>query len=413
MAGRVLGSETVIRGVTNVFWAAFLADGLISVVAEALTWGGGDPVLGGFRTVWALLVVFFSLGVALMVAVTPRAPKRVLVPLLLFTWWAGLAQAFPLGFSKIPHLGFWLSVFQVVVAGVVFWLWRAQTSLRPFEARDRVGFAWKYALVAVPATAGVFLAVFVLGVFGAISHQISSSSGGYVQLRPNGLFLLERRFQSGDREVRLAGMMHIAEEEFYANLLPEADPKVPSVVLVEGVTDAGNLLGDGNLSYSGLARMLSISAQEDSSFMHRVSAGLRRSDESHPVREDGERAQTVAGGLDFVHADVDVGTFHPKTIAFIVAVMALFDAEDFPTLIDNLSKYSGPLNDETSQEQVMQDILYARNDRLVVEIQASLQDYRRVIIPWGALHLMGIESWLRTHDFEQSGETERCALRFW
>ncbi len=56
------------------------------------------------------------------------------------------------------------------------------------------------------------------------------------------------------------------------------------------------------------------------------------------------------------------------------------------------SESSGPLNDEASQTQVIQDILHSRNDHLVGEIQSSLKDYRRIIIPWGALHLTGVES---------------------
>jgi uncharacterized protein YbaP (TraB family) len=108
-----------------------------------------------------------------------------------------------------------------------------------------------------------------------------------------------------------------------------------------------------------------------------------------------------------------VGTFHPKTIAFVLAVMSLFQAEDWPAFLKKFSESSGPLNDESAQHQVIQDILHARNDHLVAEIQASLKAYRRIIIPWGALHLTGIESWLRQNHFVQSGETERKAVGFW
>jgi hypothetical protein len=150
--------------------------------------------------------------------------------------------------------------------------------------------------------------------------------------------------------------------------------------------------------------------------MEKVAAGLRRHRTDSPREESeeaGDAPRGPAGAMDFVHADVDVNTFHPKTIAFVVAVMSLFQAEDWPSFMKKLSETSDELNDESSQEQVIQDILHSRNERLVTEIQLSLKDYRRVIIPWGALHLTGVESWLRQHNFVQSGETERKALGFW
>ena len=36
-----------------------------------------------------------------------------------------------------------------------------------------------------------------------------------------------------------------------------------------------------------------------------------------------------------------------------------------------------------------------------------------MVVPWGAMHLPEVESWLRDHDFVQSGEVKRKALGFW
>ena len=112
------------------------------------------------------------------------------------------------------------------------------------RVNDAPAFTWKHFLLAGPVT------VLAFGIFAAgcvavgFSAQVESLTAGYVRVRPDGIYLIERTFQSGDREVRLAGMMHIARREFYSGLLPPADPAVPSVVLVEGVTDRKRLLGD-------------------------------------------------------------------------------------------------------------------------------------------------------------------------
>jgi hypothetical protein len=391
---------------------AFLADGVLSLADESI-FRGQPSLLTGVRTGLSVLVILMSLVAALVVAFTPRAPKRVLVPLILFTWWGGLAQGFPLGFFKVPQVMLWVSLLQLALATLLFVYFRSPEG-RPFAAADRRAFSWRHLLIAAPVTAALFVVFAVVALFTGLAEELETLSGGYVKLRPDGIYLVERRFQAGDREVRLAGMMHIAEEEFYTDLLPAADPDVPSVVLVEGVTDHQNLLGENKLTYSRLASMLKISAQEDSVFMDRVAAGLRRHREqaSREFRYS-EMPEREPGSLDFVHADVDVGTFHPKTIAFVLAVMSLFQAEDWQAFLKKFSESSGPLNDEAAQHQVIQDILHARNDHLVAEIQASLKDYRRIIIPWGALHLTGVESWLRQNDFVQSGETERKAVGFW
>lgn len=404
----------MVRVVTNVFWVAFLVDGVVSLADEAV-FGGNPSFLSPMRLGLAIAVILLSFLSAVLLAVTPRAPVRVLAPLVLFTWWGGLAQGFPLGWARGVQVMLWVALAQVALATLLFVFFRCHEGRWPFAARSGRAFSWRHALVAVPTVAAAFVVSLAVALFAGLADELESVSGGYVRLRPDGIYLLERTFQSGDREVRLSGMMHIAEEEFYTDLLPSADPSVPSVVLVEGVTDNHNLLGEQGLSYARLASMLRISSQEDSVFMERVASGLRRKIgpiENRDERHDAERADEP-GAMDFVHADVDVGTFHPKTIAFVIAVMGLFQAEDWPSFVKRFSEYSAPLNDESSQTQVIEDILHSRNKHLVGEIETSLKDYRRVIIPWGALHLTGVESWLRTRDFQQSGEIERKALGFW
>ena len=98
--------------------------------------------------------------------------------------------------------------------------------------------------------------LFLLVATGSIALGFSTQIEALTGLRagPSGRYLpVERQFQSGDREVRLAGMMHVARREFYSGVLPASDPAEPSVVLVEGVTDRKRLLGGRTLDYGRLA----------------------------------------------------------------------------------------------------------------------------------------------------------------
>ncbi|HEY5744024.1 MAG TPA: hypothetical protein VIS99_15970, partial [Terrimicrobiaceae bacterium] len=329
---------------------------------------------------------------------------------------AGPGMAFPLFQGKPSHLPLFLAIAQILLALAVWYFFQVRQHARwrlPFNIREAPAFSWRYLLLAGPATILLFIGLAVGCVLLGLSTQLQSLTGGYVKIRPDGVYLVERKFQLADREVRLAGMMHIARGEFYAGLLPSIDPAVPSVVLVEGVTDRGRLLGGRTLDYGRLAKLLNVTSQTDSVFSQQVAAGLG----SHYGGQGGgsgrDSTPPKGTGIHFKHADVDVESFHPATIAFILAVVALFQSNDFHHVIQSLADPSSPVADEGVQEQVVEDILFARNQRLVAELESCLKDYRCVVIPWGAMHLPEVELWLRSHNFAQSGEIERKALAFW
>ena len=402
----------VLQGAISLFWLAFFADGLLSLTDEIASLAGGLPAITTVRGVVAFLVLLGSIPMAGVVGLTPRAPKRILIPLILFTWWAGPSMAFPLALWNISHLALGLAVAQVLLALAVWSLFHGGRWNRPFAVNETPAFSWKYLLVAGPATAFLFFVVASASIFLGLSTQVESYTGGYVRVRPDGIYLVERRFQSGDREVRLAGMIHVASREFYSGLLSGIDPTVPSVVLVEGVTDRGHLLGGKSFSYERLARLLNLTPQSNSVFAERVVAGL--SGQNAQGREGAQGSEpSKRGGIDFKHADVDLETFHPQTIAFILAVIGLLQSADLREFLTSLLDPSSPFADENAQAQVLEDILFARNRRLASEIESSLKDYRNVIVPWGAMHLPEIESWLQTRQFVESSEIARKALGFW
>jgi hypothetical protein len=401
----------VLRGAVTFFWLLFLTDGVFSLVDEATTLVLGSSPLSGVRAAFALAVLAMSFPMAAIIGVTPKAPKRVLVPPILFAWWAGPAMAYPFGLWKPAHLALVLAMLQVLLAAAVWYFAPNLSGTRrtlPIALARTQAFSWKYLLVAGPLTALLFLLVAASSVVLGFSTQIELLTGGYVRMRPDGIYLVERQFQSGDREVRLAGMMHVARREFYSGVLPAPDPAEPSVVLVEGVTDRKRLLGGRTLDYGRVAKLLNVTSQSDSVFSNRVVDEMGKQGLT-----GGQPAGANGSGIYYKHADVDVESFHPQTIAFILAVIAIFQSNDLREFIELLANPSSPIANEDAQEQVMDDILFSRNQRLVAEIESSLKDYRRVVVPWGAMHLPEIESWLRDHGFVQSGEVHRKALGFW
>ena len=68
------------------------------------------------------------------------------------------------------------------------------------------------------------------------------------------------------------------------------------------------------------------------------------------------------------------------------------------------------MNSETAVETIAglkRDLLDLRNDHLLVEIEKALRDYDHVVVPWGALHLPGIQEQVRGLGFVQAAETDR------
>jgi hypothetical protein len=402
----------VVQGAISLFWLVFFADAILSLTDEIASLAGDFPSLSVMRSAVALVVLGGSIAMAALVGLTPRAPKRTLVPLILFTWWAGPAMAFPLAFWNMPHLALGLAVAQVWLAMTLWYVFRDGRGGRPFPLNEAPAFSWRYLLLAEPATLLLSLVLVVVSTLLGLSTQLELLTGGYVRVRPDGIYLVERKFQSGDREVRLTGMMHVASREFYANLLTGIDPAVPSVVLVEGVTDRRRLLGGKTLSYERVAKFLNVTPQSKSVFSQQIAKGLGEGESQG--RDDAQVSRRSPGReVDFRHADVDVESFHPQTIAFILAVMGLFQSADLHQFASTLADPSSPITNESAQAQVMDDILFARNRRLTAEIESSLKVYRRVIVPWGAMHLPEIESWLETRNFVESDEVERKALGFW
>ena len=199
---------------------------------------------------------------------------------------------------------------------------------------------------------------------------------------------------------------------FIPACLPPPDPAEPSVVLVEGVTDRKRLLGGRTLDYGRLAKLLNVTSQSDSVFSNRVADEMgKQGFASGTVGQPGvaQRDPESITSMPTLTWRVSIRRPSPS----FLAVIAIFQSNDLREIVELLVDPSSPIADEEAQEQVMDDILFSRNQRLVAEIESSLKDYHRVVVPWGAMHLPEIESWLRDHDFVQSGEVHRKALGFW
>jgi hypothetical protein len=378
----------------NAVLLLYVADGILSLADHVLRGTTESDLLAAPRNVVAR-VTLLALGATwIALAATPRLPKRVFAaPLLVSAWWVLGAPPLPLTSTQARDAVGISS--QLGSAALAFLLVRAVYGgyrLDPkrfggpaFRLRSTLGFL-AFSLLLVPPA----LAVSV--VFGSAA-ELERITAGFVTFHGREIRIDERRYRRGDREVRLVGMMHLGEAESYIELFRSF--RGPStVVLEEGVSDREGRLRRP-LSYAGAAKALGLSMQP-------AVEGVLDQDE---VEEDADMP-------DVRNADVDLRDFRPETIAFLDAAGLVWSAQSPAEVIAALREFATREDAGTLLSTAGEDILTLRNRHLLEAIDDALDSYRCVIVPWGALHLAGIEAALKAQGFVEEGASSRTLLRY-
>lgn len=378
-----------LRFCANALVVLSLADGTLSLCEEILREMTGAFWLMGPRSFLATIVLF---GVVLSLpamALTPRLPLAVFLPLALGTLWLG-AGALPVGnaFSTAFGYGVAGSLLQIALAGIAMamirrhnggrrWLFDAHSPHRPAISWSRsFGFALGAVVLGIPG----FLLYSAL----AMASWVENTTQGFVAFDLSGVSLADRRYERDDREIRLVGMMHIGEEAAYREIVSSFATD-ETVVLAEGLTDREGLLSD-SLHYGGAAEALGLAPQQD----------LRE----YLVDAD------APGGVpprwpEIRHADLDASTFSPETIEWLRWASGIWASEDLASALREILAAMRETDPEVLAA-FQRDILDRRNEHLYGEIETALEDYERVVVPWGALHLPAVERTVTDWGFEET-----------
>lgn len=355
-----------------------LADGTLSLCDELLRAATGATWLIGARSFLAAVVLFGAVLSLPAMALTPRLPLAVFLPLSLGTLWLAFG-ALPVGLAFTTPMRFGVagSLFQIALAGFAMamirrhnggrrWLFDAHSPRLPaFSWSRSLGFATGVVVLGVPG--------FVLYVAYAGATWVEEATQGFVAFDLSGVSLADRRYVREGQEVRLVGMMHIGEENAYREIVSTFSTE-STVVLAEGLTDREGLLRD-SLQYGNAAEALGLTPQQD----------LR----DYLVDAD-EPDAAPPRWPEIRHADLDASSFHPKTIEWLRWAASIWAAEDLATAIREIAA-SMRDSDPEVLAAFQRDVLDRRNEHLFGEIEAALEDYERVVVPWGALHLPAVE----------------------
>ncbi|MGC1479184.1 MAG: hypothetical protein WA771_01670 [Chthoniobacterales bacterium] len=379
------------RRLTHLFLALLLIDGLLAAGS------GVVPTLGTIHPFVAWPTAFLAAVLYCGLALTRRLVARILLPAIFFSIWVTVCGAFPFRIEDPTAGTVWVGIAQTLLASVLL----AFTLDRPMTHRIP-GFAWRrfaifaaLAILLIPAALGIAsLNLFAVG--------INESTSGYARLRPDGIYLEERRFSRDNKEVRLVGMIHVARNGFFDSVAESFAGSGPAIVLTEGVTDEGNLLEHG-FSYAGLAELLGAIPQESARLTPagRYPAGFE------------DDYETERSGVRYRRADVDIGSFSPETIAILNSLGAFLADPSNPASLSELRGPDSPLRRPDAQDKLLGDIVTNRNAHLLEQIDEALDSANLVIVPWGAMHLPEIELHLLANGFTEKARTPRAAFLFW
>jgi hypothetical protein len=374
------------------------ADALCSLLDAAVRAATGARWLAGPRSALAELALASVVTTVPVMLATPRLPVAVFLPLAIVSIWLATGAA-PLALWIAPPLfdvvGCAIQLAAVVLA---FAIVRAQSGGRSFwfdeHAPDRPAFAWRHSLA---FAAGLCLIGPVAAVaYGAvaIATSVEVVTQGFVHFDLAGVSLGDRHYRRGDREIRLVGMMHIGEPDGYRALVCTFE-RESTVVLAEGVTDEHGRLASA-LQYGNVAEALGLAQQQE------LVSYLADADDPDAAPPEWPVVQ---------RADVDASAFSDDTVETIRWAGEIWSAPDVASALRAFVR-GVQERDPAQTTAFFADVVERRNEHLVGEIERALHDYERIVVPWGALHLPGIERTVLSWGFTETSR-ERHPLFAW
>ncbi len=353
------------RKFVNIYIILFLVDGIVSLVNVMTGQLLGIQPLSVVQGIIAFVVLVMSFPLYFLVGGMRGFPKRVVLPLIIFTIWRGLFFALPLPiFLGIQNMLLLLSIVQLGIGIATLVILRQSDENRGWlHSRsdfEQLMFRWERLFGFVAAN--VILIIPLVGVYLAVSLSLAIShlSQDFLHLGFRGISVETRTYLYEGKNIILLPTAHIAQAGFYDKSVKPL-PVKNTVVIPEGVTDKKELLKDG-LDYKELASSMGLEAQDN-----RIIVADRRTE----------------------LCDVDISEFSRGTIDFLRASASIHRDLSSGNLVMALEKsVSIP---DPGLDLLRKDLIAFRNQRVIDCISESLQTYENVVIPWGAAHMPGIE----------------------
>lgn len=384
---KVAPGRQVLGLLLNVCFGLFLADAVVSLADDTLVLFFGTHLLTAIRGLLFLCSGLLALVVYVLMGFIPMIPKRLFLPITLFSPMAALVSLLLLiyFYPQMQWVAWSISLSQVLFAlGLLCWLQGGFQFRRPLVAqrwlRD-LGFSWRNFLAFALVNIFVLLPAVLVYLAICASLAVDHLSGGFLALRPGGLTVQTRTYARDDgKTIQLVPMSHIGDADFYRQLMRSFPSN--ATILMEGVSDDRNLLTN-HITYERAAASLGLAEQQV---------------EFKPTTK-----------VRMVHADIDVSEFTSNTIDLLNMVMRIHGQGVTPENVRQLMQFQPPPGFEG---ELFNDLLHKRNVHLLGEIEAWLPEADVLIIPWGAAHMPEIARGIQKSGFLLEETKEFTAIRF-
>jgi len=240
----------------------------------------------------------------------------------------------------------------------------------------------------------LFLVIYCFG----ISQGVSNLSGGYVHLDAEGIKIKSTQLVNDEgKKAHLIGMMHVGETSFYEAIQRswKENPDASKVILEEGVSDRDGIL-TSKIDYTLMASLFDLQAQPE----------LARPQSSPQASPSG----AVPLSITKINADIDISEFSPQTHQTIDDIFAYNSSTDPNQMM--IEMFTTPVDNQEVARIIYEDLLGKRNAHLMEVFRSKLHKYDELFIPWGALHLQGIEADLQKDGFHQVSEQYNTVFRW-
>lgn len=390
----------------NLFQVLLIANGAIFLLAGKLF--GGEPwgLYAGAYSLFSSIVILLAFPFFFCLGLNRNLPKRVFLPQLFLLFWIasglwpldqmfGRFQAQTYAAMAQVGLGLLALLYFLIVSRQSLFLTPEMFSKPGFKVGGVVRFVIG-CLLFLPACL-IFFG------FSSATSYVDRLSGGFVRLGTDGLYMTERVYGQDDKTIRLASMIHIADQEYYDELARSMFSD-RTIVLAEGVSDEDGLL-DQKFGYGGIADLLGLADQNQMPLEGRVIdiAQLEQADFPGPE----------SGRPDLASADIDLRNFDPRTLEFIKAMAAnLLNNDSYGEGFEAFNRWAQENVTPDTNAIIMNDLVEKRNRVVLGHMAAALQKYDTIVIPWGALHMAGIEKAVIDNGFQLQESRERRSIDF-
>ena len=364
----------------------FLADAIVSLVDDSLGLFLGFHGLAGIRMLLGLFAGVIALGIYGLMALTPKIPKRLFIPVALFNVVAALV-GLPLTiyfYDRLLPIQWCISLSQVLVGAWVLYQLQGGFKFRwPLVPKEQLRdgrFGWRHFSAFVLVNLCGLLPVILVYLYFCTALAVDHFSAGFMALHPGGFTVQVRTYVRNDgKTIELFPMAHVAEADFYK----EVSQSFPtnSIILMEGVTDSDNLLTN-KISYQRMARSLGLAEQHE---------------KFTPTRGE------------VVRADVDVNQFSKDTIDLLNLVMLIHSQGVNARNVQALLRYTPS---PQMEEELLNDLLRKRNQHLLEEIKSHLPLSDNIMVPWGVAHMPGISAAIQQSGFRLVQSRNYQVIRF-